>query len=89
MQSVRIILDVDADPPLKGQDPSKNISIKEDIIFTRSPKGMKSGASSVGIVAPLPSGQFVIIEFSMEIFRGVAAAFEGAEQRDKETDGRN
>jgi len=45
--------------------------------------GMKSGKASVGLHTVLPDGTHVVIETSAEIFKGLAAALAGAEERFK------
>ncbi len=81
MQTIQIILDVDKNPPLEGENVEKIIHIKEGILFTRVPHGMTSGLSAVSIIGKLPDGRHVVIEVSMRNFMGVCAAFTGAERR--------
>lgn len=89
MSHVKLILDCDASPPLDGIDPANVYHVSDGITFTRIPGGMASGQSSVGITAPLPDGKHIALEVSLSNLSMVLAGIKGAEQRQKETDGRN
>lgn len=87
MNVVNIYTDIDA-MPKTGRDPRNAVKIN-GCDFIRIPKGTTSGNSSVAIVCDLPGGKYLFLEVTMANFEGVAAAFRGAEERMKETDGRN
>ena len=79
MNAIRVICDVDKEPPLLGVSMNDTYRINEGIAFTRIPAGMQNGASAVGITAKLPNGKAVYLELSMNNFLCAAAIFEGAE----------
>jgi hypothetical protein len=89
MISINILTNADQTPPLQGKDPAKCVHIKEGVTIARMPRGMASGASSVSITCNLPDGKHLLLEMSLALFEGAAAAFRGAEQRDKENPTRN
>ena len=89
MNAIRVILDVDQDPPLDGMDADKTVRVQSGVVFERIPYSMSSGKSAVCITAPLPDGRAVFIELSMANFMGAATAFKAAEERTAECDGRN
>lgn len=79
MIQTNVYLNVDDSSPLEGVKPENIVIAGKEVSFVRVPNGMKSGKSSVSIVAPLADGKFVFLECSMDNFEMVAAAMKAAE----------
>lgn len=78
-----ITIDVEKDP---WTDLERLKAVRGDIERVgRLPRGMQSGKSSVAVMIRTDDGRHVIGEISLEHFKLAAAAFEGAEQRDRGT----
>ena len=83
MQIVRIITNVDLNPPLAGVPITKTMRIQNGIAITRIPSGMDTGRSAVGITAELPdgSGRHVFIEITMRNFQTAAEIFKSSDEQ--------
>jgi hypothetical protein len=71
---VRLLLDADDDPPLKGLAADQIIQGEVDTMAVL-PGGMVSGKPSVVITAKLPDGRAVLLEISLSMLQMATAAF--------------
>lgn len=85
MNQIAVITDCYQNPPLAGLSPDKCVHIREGVKIVRIPQSMKSGGSSVAIVAPSPEGKYAVIEISLNNFLTAAAILKTAEMKDAQT----
>jgi hypothetical protein len=73
MPAIKLLMN--AEGALNGVNPATVIHVRDPFTIAVLPAGMGSGKESVSIIIPLPDGDTVVAETSLQLFQAAAKAF--------------